>query len=135
MQKKIEKKFFVCGDTSIWIGGVKLSLLRKEYLPSAFRLLGKCLEILYVTNRHFLEVNYLQSDQQIWERCCHANFNNFWARLPCCFPKDLLKRDFLDIDLTLYFRIRNLEIPQQWDSSFFWKCSKFKLAFKNGEKS
>ena len=28
-------------------------------------------------------------------------------RLPCCFPKDPLKQDFLDIDVTMFFEVRN----------------------------
>ena len=39
--------------------------------------------------------------------CCRSNFNNVWASLPCCFPKDPLKLDLLEIDLTMFFGVRN----------------------------
>ena len=57
------EKVFCFWDNSIWIGCVKLSLLRREYLPSALSMLGKSLEILHITNRNFLKVNCLHSDQ------------------------------------------------------------------------
>ena len=41
-EKKIAKK--------IWIGRVKLSLLRREYLPLAPSVLGNSVEILHITN-------------------------------------------------------------------------------------
>ena len=63
MQKKIEKKFFVCRDTCISIGCIKLSLLKREYLPSALIVLGNSLEILHITNKDFLKVNCLHSNQ------------------------------------------------------------------------
>ena len=39
MKRKIDKKAFCFGDNSIWIGCVKLSLLRREYLSSAVNVL------------------------------------------------------------------------------------------------
>ena len=99
--------FFFSRDDCIWIGSVKLSQVRREYLPSALSLLGNSFEILYVTNRGFLQVNYVDSDQEIWWMCCRSNFNNVLACLPCCFIKDSLKRNILEIDLTMFFEIRN----------------------------
>ena len=66
MQKKKQKMFFFLRENPIWIGCVKLSLLRREYLPSALSVLGNSLEILHVTNRDFLQVDCLDSDQKIW---------------------------------------------------------------------
>ena len=63
MQKKIEKMLFFLRDNCIGIGCVKLSQVRREYLPSALCLLGNSVEILHVTNRRFLPVNCLHSDQ------------------------------------------------------------------------
>ena len=64
-QKKFEKVFSF-RDNCIWSGCVKLSPLKREYLPSALIVLGNSLEILHITNRDFLKVNCLQSDQWIW---------------------------------------------------------------------
>ena len=52
--EKNSEKVFCFRDTCIWIGCVKLSLLRREYLPSALSVLGNSLEILHITNRDFL---------------------------------------------------------------------------------
>ena len=63
MQENKQEKGFCFGDTCIWIGRVKLSLLRREYLSLALSVLGNSLEILHVTKRDFLQVNCLHSDQ------------------------------------------------------------------------
>ena len=62
-EEKNWEKVFCFWGTCIWIGCVKLSLLRREYLPSELSVLGKCLEIFHVTNRDFLQVSCLHSDQ------------------------------------------------------------------------
>ena len=127
--------FFFSRDDCIWIGSVKLSQVRREYLPSALSLLGNSFEILYVTNRGFLQVNYVDSDQEIWWMCCRSNFNNVLACLPCCFIKDSLKRNILEIDLTMFFEIRNFGNIWAMRVIFFLKTFKLKLDFKNPKKN
>ena len=63
MQKEIEKKFFVFEDNCIRIGCVKLSLLGKEYLSTAFNVLKNSLNIFHITKRDLLEFNCLPIDQ------------------------------------------------------------------------
>ena len=63
MEKKNSENVFIFWDTCIWIGCVKFSLLRREYLPSLLSVLGNSLEILHVTNTDFLPVNRLHNDQ------------------------------------------------------------------------
>ena len=63
MQQKIQKSFLVSRDICVQIVCVKLSQLKREYLPSALSVLGNSLEILHITNRDFLQVNCLHSDQ------------------------------------------------------------------------
>ena len=62
MQSKTEKKFFFWGH-SIWIGWVKLSVLRREYLSSAVNVLTNSLKILHSTKRDFFQLNYLHNNQ------------------------------------------------------------------------
>ena len=62
MQSKTEKKFFFWGN-SIWIGWVKLSVLRREYLSSAVNVLTNRLKILHSTNIGFFQLNYVKIDQ------------------------------------------------------------------------
>ena len=126
--EKKSENVFCFRENCIWLHCVKLSLLRREYLLSALSVLGNSLEILHITKRDFLQINCLHRD--------HYFDNNVWGLLPCCFPKDSLKRDFLDIDASMFVESAISEMPELWQSYFFfWKCSKFKLDFKNGEKN
>ena len=63
---KKSEKVFCFRDNCIWIGCVKLSLLKRKYLLSGLDVLGNRLEILHITNRDFLQVNCLHNDQSIW---------------------------------------------------------------------
>ena len=64
MRRKIQKKsFFSFWENSIWIGCVKLSLLRCEYLSSAVNVLTNSFKIFHRTNLDFFQLNYFQSDQ------------------------------------------------------------------------
>ena len=66
MEQKIQKKFFFFWYNCIWIGIVKLSLLRRGYFSSAANVLTRSTKILYVNNRYFFLVNWVGSDQWIW---------------------------------------------------------------------
>ena len=35
-------------------------------------------------------------------------FQHIWLRFPCCFSKDPLRRDILDVDLTMFFGVHNI---------------------------
>ena len=50
-------------DNSIWIGCVKLSPLRRDYMSSAVNVWTKSPNILRITKRDFFEMNCLHSDQ------------------------------------------------------------------------
>ena len=51
--EKKRKKVFCFLDNCIWIGSVKLSLLRREYLPFAVNVLTNSPEILHITKRNY----------------------------------------------------------------------------------
>ena len=61
--EKYSEKVFCFWDNSLWIGCVKLSLLRREYLSSAVNVLTNSLKILHSTNLDFSQLNYVQIDQ------------------------------------------------------------------------
>ena len=65
MQGKIGEKKFCFWETCIWIGCVKLSLLRTEYLSSALNMLTNRLKVLNMSKKDFFQLNYLLSDQKI----------------------------------------------------------------------
>ena len=60
-REKNWEKVFCLWYNSIWIGSVKLFLLRREYLPSAVHE-SNSLKILHSTNIDFFLLNYIQSD-------------------------------------------------------------------------
>ena len=71
----------------------------------------------------------------MWWRCCSADFSRVWANLQYCFWKYPLKLEFLDIYLTTFLESVTLKIQNIWGSSFYSKCLKFNVNFKNAEKN
>ena len=59
----------------------------------------------------------------------------FLAHLPCCFSTHPPKREFLGIDLTMLFGVKNFGNTSALRFMFFSKCYKFKLNLKNKEKN
>ena len=129
------EKVFCFSDNCIWIGIVKLSLLRTGYFSSPANVLTSSTKILHVNKRDFFQIHRLGSDNWIRSRCCDADFNSAWVCLPCCLSKDPLKRDFLDIYLTTFSESVTSKIQNLWGSSFDSKCLKFNVDFKNAAKN
>ena len=63
MHKKIREKVFCFWDNRIWIGGSKLSLLRREYLSSTVNAWTNSLKILHSTKIDFFQLSYAGSDK------------------------------------------------------------------------
>ena len=63
MQKKIKKKFFYFLDKYIWIGCVKLPVLRTENFSSAVNVLTNSPNIFHITKRYFFTLNCFRVDQ------------------------------------------------------------------------
>ena len=61
--EKNSEKAFCFWDDCIWIGIVKLSLLRKGYLSLAANMLANGCKIWHITNRDFLQLYCLYSNQ------------------------------------------------------------------------
>ena len=60
-------------------------------------------------------------------------FQGVWSCLPCCFSKGPLKRDFLDIYLTMFFGVCNFVNASAMMVIFLWKCSKINLVLQIAE--
>ena len=132
---KNREKVFCLWDNCIWIGIVELSLWRTRYFLSAANMLRSSPKILHVNKRDFFQLNFLGSGRWIWSKCCDEDLNSAWTRLPCCFSKVPLKRDFLDI-YQIRFSQSVISEPQKlWLPSFYSKCSKFNKDFENAAKS
>ena len=90
------ENLFCFWDNCIWIGCLKLSLLRREYLSSAANM---------VTN---IPPSQLPSQWSInVAKGVRLRFQQCLVPLPCSFSKCALKREFWDIYFTTYFRVRN----------------------------
>ena len=131
MQIKNLEIVFCFSDNYNWIGIVRLSLLRTGYFSSAPNVIKSSAKIWHVNNRNFFRLDWLSGPQWILQRCCDADFKRAWALLPCCLSKGLLKKDFFDIYLTAFSQSVISEIQNLWGSSFYEKCLKFNLDFKN----
>ena len=57
------EKVFTLWVNEIWVGYIKLRLLRREYLSSTAKVLTNSLKILQKTNIDLFQLNYVQSDQ------------------------------------------------------------------------
>ena len=129
------RKIFSFWDNCIWIGIVKLSLLRTGYFSSAANVLTTTPKSGHVKNRDFFQLNWLGSDQWIGKMCCDVDFNSASTSLPCCLSKGPLKRDVLDIYLTKFSEAIISEIQNLWGSYFAPNLLKFNLNFKKAAKN
>ena len=119
--KKVVKnleKVFCFWDNCIWIGIIKVSLLRRRYLPSVPNVLTSSPKIWYVNKRDFLQVNWLGGDQWIWQGWSDEDFDSAWARLPYYLSEHPLQRNFLDIYLTTFLESQISKRQKLWGSSF-----------------
>ena len=125
------RKIFSFWDNCIWIGIVKLSLLRTGYFSSAANVLTSSPKTWHVKKQLFFEHNFVASDEWIWQRCCDADFNSLCARSSYCLSMHRLEWYILDVYLTTFSESVTLKIQNLWGLSFYSKCSKFNLDFKN----
>ena len=63
MAQKNSEKTFRFWDNFFWIGCVKLSLLRGEYLSSAVNMLTNSHNMLHITKSDFFKLNIIRGDQ------------------------------------------------------------------------
>ena len=114
---------------------IKLSLLKTRYFSLAANVLTSSVKIWRLNKRGFYEHNFVASDEWIWWRCCDANFNSVWARLPYCLSKHPLKQEILDIYLTTFSASVISKIQNLSGYYFHSKCLKFNQDFKNAPKN
>ena len=118
-------------DNFIWISIVKLPLLRTGHFSSTANELTSSPKIWHVNKRNFFQLNWRGSDQWIWYWWFDEDLNSACARLPCCLSIFSLKWDFLGIYLTTFSQSVIRAMQNLWGSSFYSKCLKFNLDFKN----
>ena len=135
MAPRKSEKLFCFLENSIWIRILELSLWRTRYFSSAVNVLRSSPKIWHVNKREFFQLNLFGSGRWIWSKCCDEDLNSAWARLPCCFWKGPLKRDFLDIYQITFSESVIYEPQKLWLSSFYSKCSKFNKDFHHAAES
>ena len=106
-------------DNCIWIGIVKLSLLKTGFFSSDASVLTSSPKIWHCKNRDFFQLNWLGSDRLIWSKCCHTDLNIGSAPLPCWLSKGPLKQEFLDIYRTTFSEYVISELQNLLLPSFF----------------
>ena len=124
---------FCFWDICIWIGCRKLSVLRREHLPSAVNVLTNNLQNLHIY-RDISSNSVALTVINKYDKCDVVDFSTvFWSSLACCLSKGLVKEDFLEICLTAFFGVRHFRNTSAMKVIFFRKCSKLDLDFKNTE--
>ena len=76
------------------------------------------------TNIDFFQLNYVQRDEQIWQRLRCADFNSLFALLQCFLFKTPLKWDFKRIYLITFFGDGSLGTTSAMRVIFFLKMFK-----------
>ena len=120
-QQKIEKKFFISEiiASELW----SLNCLYEE--QDTFPRKPMCLEEvprfftqIRETFSNFIELVVIYESDKRW---CDADLKSAWVRLPCCFSKDPLKRDFSSNHV---FGVRKIGNTKAVRVLFFFKTFK-----------
>ena len=102
------ENLFCLWDNFIWIGRIKFSLLRREYLSSAVNMLRKRLKILHITKSDFKSDSILFRVIRQYGKGFAVHISTVFERvLSCCLSKGAVKRHFLDIFLTMFLGFQN----------------------------
>ena len=118
----------------ISIGCGKFSLLGRKYVSLAVNVLTKSPKISNVIKRDIFQLNFGQSDETIFWKCCRADFSSVWDPLTCWLSKGVLKRGVLDIYLTTSLEVSNFGNTSAMRLIFFFKLLKIWCRFQNWRK-
>ena len=127
-KKKTDNSFF--WDKTIWIGHVKLSLLRREYWSSAVNVLRNSLKIFHITKRDFFQLSCLHSDHKNMIKVLSLRLKVLEPVYNVAFWRVVWNGDVLDIYLTTFSRVLNLGNTSAIMVIFFPKCLKLNIDFK-----
>ena len=113
MQQNLTKTLLFW-DNCIWIGIVKLWLLRTGFFSSLANVLTSSPKIPHVSERDLSQLNWIGCYQSIWYRWCDVYFNRVFRHL-CNYV----------------FRVRNLGNTKAVRVILFFKMFKIKFKFQN----
>ena len=104
---KLRRKFFPFYSNSVSIGNSKFSQSQTGYLSSVANVLTNTPKISNFHKRNIFQLILFQSDCKIWNKCSHAGFTSVWHPLTRWLSKEVLKRCFLESDLTKSLAVCN----------------------------
>ena len=87
-----------------------------------------------LTKRDVFQLNLPEINRKLAWKCCPAGFSSAWDPLTLWLLKGVLKQELSGIQVTHTSESINSEIFKLWMWSFFPKCPKFYLDFKNAIK-
>ena len=130
--KKSSEIIFGFFDNCIWECCYKLFVIRREYLLSAVNGLKNRPKILHILQR--LSQPELPSQGSInMVKVLLSSFEQCFSQFRMLLVEGPLKRDFLDIYLTKFFRVRKSKNTYPMRIIFFWTCSKFYSNLENAK--
>ena len=124
--RKNSENIFCFLDNWIWIGCSKFSLLPRQYLLPIISVLTKCLRISHIMKRDIFQESFTHSDEEIWQKCCHAEFTSVWDSSTCWLFRHLSNHVFRNLYFPTYISYEG--------HLFFSKCLKIDIDFGNGGK-
>ena len=130
-----EKKIFCFWDKCVWIVYIELSLLIREYLSSAVKVLTKSLKTFHVTKSDFSNsITFTVINQ--YSKGALIKIESVFRPVYHVGCRGVLSnRDLLDIYLSTSFNVGNFRNKEAMRVIFFWKVSKFNTVLKNAEKN
>ena len=125
---KSSENSFNFRKNGVWIGCLKHSLLQRENTGN--NILENCLKISNTTKRTVFELKLWQSDEEIWEIYCLAEFSSVSDLLTCWLSITLLTQGILVIYVTTFFTVYNFGYISAMRLIFFFKMFKFWSKFQ-----
>ena len=134
MAKKIPENFFCFWNNCVWIGCVKLSLLRRAYLSSTLSVLTNSLKILHMTKRDFFRTQFRSQWSINFLKVLSFSIQHCLGLFTMFLPEGFFETG-------LFRQLSNHVFRSPWFGKcisyrviFFCKCSKFNINFKNGKR-
>ena len=122
-------KDFFFSDNCIWLGIVKLSLLRTEYFSLADNVLTSSPKIWHVNKRDVFQLNWLSSDEGISQRWQWCRFQQCLGALTMLLLKGFSETGLFRHLSDYVLRVRNFEITKSMRVISFVKMFKISSRF------
>ena len=133
--RKNSEKAFCFWDNSVRIGCVKLSLLRREYWSSAVNVLTNTYKAWHLIKTDFFDTITFKMITKYGNGAVIKIATVFEPVYHVACQRVLWNGTFCTYIYPRFSECVISQINRLWNSSFFWKCSKFHVDFENAWKS